>query len=298
MNDRPNHKRKIDAMRLIVVTGLSGSGKSYALKSLEDLGYFCVDNLPPRFLPSFIRACERWMPDVRSVAVTVDIRERAFLRDFPRVYHRLKGKPGLTVEVLFLEASEEALARRFSETRRPHPLAFDRPVLEGIREERHQLEGIRMMADRIIDTTALSVHQLRRFIFMTYGAVEEGGPVLQFISFGYRYGVPFNADLVFDARFLPNPYFEPDLRYRTGLDPDVRRYVLKYEETRIFLKRFIRFLNYLLPCYKAENKHYITVAIGCTGGKHRSVVIVEWLARYWERRDWRVEVEHRDIEKP
>lgn len=287
-----------ESIRLIIVTGLSGSGKSLALKSLEDLGFFCVDNLPPRFLPSFLRACQRWMPEIRDVAVTVDIRERAFLRDFPRIYYRLVDQPEMTVEVIFLEANDEVLARRFNESRRPHPLAFDRPVLEGIKEERKQLETIRNLSHRIIDTSALSVHQLRRFIFMTYGKVENGYPVLQFLSFGYRYGVPFNADLVVDVRFLPNPYFEEHLRHRTGLDPDVRRYVLKYDETRKFLRHLTLFLKFLLPKYREENKHYVTVAVGCTGGKHRSVVVAEWLARYWSRRHWRVDVEHRDLNKP
>jgi|FaiFalFF_MnMetaG_3_1042247.scaffolds.fasta_scaffold02407_4 UPF0042 nucleotide-binding protein len=286
-----------EPIQVVIVTGLSGSGKSCVLKSLEDLGFFCVDNMPPRILPAFLRIIHRWMPEVRRVAVTVDIRERAFLQDFPRVYYALRRRP-IRMEVLFLEADDSVLVRRFNETRRPHPLAFDRPVWEGIRDERLQLQPIRQLADRVIDTGALSVHQLRRFIFQTYGPPPATTPILQLISFGYRHGVPFQADLVWDVRFLPNPHFDPQLRARTGLDPEVRKFVLSSEEARRFLRMVHRMLRFLLPHYQAEAKHYVTIAIGCTGGRHRSVAIVEALAHAWRRRGWRVEVEHRDLDKP
>ena len=292
-----NSTRTQASLHLIIVTGLSGSGKSGVLKSLEDLQYFCIDNLPPRILPTLVRAIQRWLPDVRRIAVTIDVREREFLHDFPRVYHYLKRKP-IHIEVGFLEADEQVLLRRFNETRRPHPLAYDRPIIEGIRAERILLQPIRQLADRIIDTSAITVHQLRRFIFQTYGPPPVDIPILQFISFGYRYGLPFHADLVWDARFLPNPHFEPALRSRTGLDPDVRRYVMSVPEARRFIQLINRTLTFLLPQYRLENKHYVTIAVGCTGGRHRSVAIVESLASYWKRKGWRVEVEHRDMDKP
>lgn len=284
-------------MQLIIVTGLSGSGKSNALKVLEDLGFFCVDNLPPRFIHQFLNTCERWMPEVRRIGVTVDIRERAFLRDFPRCFYQLRERKKWTLEVLFLEASDEALVRRFSETRRPHPLAFSRPVMEGIREEKYQLQPIRSMAHRIIDTSTLSIHQLRRYLSQLYGEKATSGLILQFVSFGYRFGLPFHADIVFDARFLPNPFFEEHLKARTGLDPEVRKYVMSSPLARKFIKRISSMLQFLLPNYIEETKHYLTVAIGCTGGRHRSVALVESLARYWENRYPVVEVEHRDIDK-
>ncbi len=287
----------MEKIKLVVITGLSGSGKSHALKALEDLGYFCVDNLPPRFLPPFIRACKQWLEGISRIGVTVDIRERAFLRDFPRVYHYFKNKKNIDIEVLFLEASEDILLCRFSETRRPHPLAYDKPVLDGIKEEKYRMQTIRQFADEIIDTSALTVHQLRKFIFMKYQQQEEQKPLLLFMSFGYRYGVPFNADIVWDVRFIPNPYFQEELRFLTGLDREVRAFMLKFDITRKTLRYLNRMLRFLLEQYKGEMKHYITVAIGCTGGKHRSVAFVEWLARLWRKKRWRVEVEHRDIQK-
>lgn len=285
------------AGRLIVVTGLSGAGKSHALRALEDLGYFCVDNLPTTLIPTFARLVLQARGEIAKAAVVVDVREKGFLAEFPQVYRRLRTLRGLGPRLLFLEASDRALVRRFSETRRPHPLAPRRSLLEGIREERARLKPIRALADYAIDTSELTVHELRRTLQrLVRGSAPRNRLILTLLSFSYKYGTPSEADLVFDARCLPNPHFVADLRRRTGRAPAVQRYLNRFPLTRQFVRRVAGLLRFLIPRYLDEGKTYLTVAVGCTGGRHRSVAVVEALRRRLaNRRDVRLRVQHRDV---
>jgi UPF0042 nucleotide-binding protein len=280
--------------RVLVITGLSGSGKTHVSRALEDSGWFCVDNLPSALIPSFAELI-RSSPALRRSALVVDIREPNFLRRFPQMFRRLKRR-GLEASLLFLEADERILVRRFSETRRPHPLAVNEPVIEGIREEKEALQPIRKMADFIVDTTQYTVHQLRDYIRERYDVRSEPGTlVVAVMSFGYKYGVPAEADLVFDVRFLPNPNFVPELRPLTGSDARVVRYLRRQKETVDFLRRLRGFLGYVIPRYVREGKTYLTIAIGCTGGRHRSVMMANALARSLKGRGRLVRAYHRDL---
>jgi len=282
------------APRVLVITGLSGSGKTHVSRALEDSGWFCVDNLPSLLISPFGELI-RSSPALRRSALVVDIREPNFLRRFPEVFRRLKRR-GLAVSLIFLEADERVLLRRFSETRRPHPLAVNQPVIESIREEREALRPIRKMADFIVDTTEYTVHQLRDYIRERYDVrAEKGALVVAVMSFGYKYGVPHEADLVFDARFLPNPNFVPALKRLTGAHPSVVRYLRAQEETGAFLRRLRSFLAYVLPRYAREGKSYVTIAVGCTGGRHRSVMIANALGVALKARGRLVRVYHRDV---
>ena len=286
------------AARFIVLTGMSGAGKSQAIRALEDLGYFCVDNLPIALIPTLAELSQRAGSEISRVAIVVDVREGAFLSRFPKVLRALRAKRRLSPALIFLEAADEALVRRFSETRRPHPLAHDRPVLDGIREERQRLEPIRRLADQIIDTTDLTVHELRD-AFMTWsrGPAAAKGLLLTFLSFGFKHGVPLEADLVFDVRFLPNPHFVPELRARTGRDRAVVQYMEEHDSTGEFVAKLQDFLRFVVPHYVGEGKSYLTVAIGCTGGRHRSVMIAETLRRTLaDLAGVRLRVRHRDID--
>ncbi len=281
----------------IVVTGLSGSGKSQAIRALEDLGYFCVDNLPTTLIPTLAALSRRPDTEISKVAVVVDVREGKLLSQFPRIFRQLRATRDLNPALLFLEASDAALVRRFSETRRPHPLAPRRSVIDGIREERKRLEVIRKMADEIIDTSGMTVHELRQ-AFMTLTRVKSRGAwlVVTVLSFGFKHGLPLDADLVFDVRFLPNPHFVARLRPKTGKDRAVIRYLEKFSETREFLDRVAALLVFLLPQYVSEGKSYLTIGIGCTGGRHRSVTIAEALRRRLAAVEGiRLRVRHRDI---
>ncbi len=285
------------ATRFVIVTGLSGAGKSHALRALEDLGFFCVDNLPTRLIPTFANLMRRTGDEIAQAAAVVDVREGALLDEFPAVYRRLRRMPGLHPQLIFLEASDAALVRRFSETRRPHPLAPNRSPLAGIRRERARLRGIRRIADRVVDTSALTVHDLRRRMSALMGEpAGDRGLVLTLLSFGYKHGVPLEADLVLDVRFLPNPHFVASLRHLTGRERRVARFVARSPVTREFVERTLEYLRFLVPRYVAEGKRYLTVAVGCTGGRHRSVVLANALARRLRRvAGVRVRVEHRDI---
>ncbi len=286
-------RRKRGAAQLLVITGLSGSGKTHVSRALEDIGWFCVDNLPTALIPRFADLIRGSASRQRS-ALVVDIREPDFVRRFPQAYRALKGK-GIQASLIFLEADEKALLRRFSETRRPHPLAVNQPVLEGVREERETLRPIRKMADLILDTSGYTVHELRDYIREHYDLRSDATPlVLSVTSFGYKYGVPSEADLVFDARFLPNPNFVPELKRLTGHHPAVVRYMRRHRETGTFLAKLVTFLAYLVPLYIREGKSYLTVGIGCTGGRHRSVMIANALGRALERKGYTVKVRHRD----
>jgi UPF0042 nucleotide-binding protein len=282
--------------RFIVLTGLSGSGKSQAIRALEDLGYFCVDNLPTKLIPTLAALVKR--EGISRVAIVVDIREKSFLAEFPTTFKKLRAIKGLNPALIFLEASHEALVRRFSETRRPHPLAPDKSAAEGIRAERKQMNVIRGMADQIIDTSELTVHQLRQAFAGFSGVTRDEKTTLPvtLVSFGYKYGIPTDADLVFDVRFLPNPHFVQRLRLKTGKDRDVVKFMEQHAVTGQMLDRLTDLLKFLIPQYVTEGKSYLTIGIGCTGGRHRSVMIAEALKKTIDALPGaRVRVQHRDI---
>src|SRR5215218_11407333 len=249
----------------IVLTGLSGSGKAQAIRALEDLGYFCVDNLPTTLIPTLAKLSLRAGGDIEKVAIVVDVREGGFLSSFPKIFRQLRKMPKLNPVLIFLEASHAALVRRFSETRRPHPLAPDRSVTEGIRDERSRLNVIRDMADEIVDTSDMTVHELRQFFMGLSRDRTRARLVITVLSFGFKHGVPVDADLVFDVRCLPNPHFINHLRPLTGRDQAVVRYMRRHPATQEFIDRLTSFLKFVLPQYVQEGKSYLTVAIGCTG---------------------------------
>jgi UPF0042 nucleotide-binding protein len=263
-------------------------------RALEDVGWFCVDNMPSSLIPTFADQVSAH-PELERSALVVDIREPEFLRQFPRVLRELRGK-GIAVSLLYLEADQKVLMRRYSETRRPHPLAVNQPAIEGIREEREALKPIRKMADLVLDTSEYTVHQLRDYIREHYDVRHQAPPiVLSVMSFGYKYGVPSEADLVFDCRFLPNPNFVPSLKALTGGHAAVIRYMKRQPDTDVFLRRLRSFLSYVLPRYVKEGKSYLTVAVGCTGGRHRSVMIANSLGQWLAGRRYPVKVRHRDL---
>jgi UPF0042 nucleotide-binding protein len=273
---------------VVVVTGLSGAGKSQALNALEDLGFFCVDNLPTLLAPQAVALCERG--GMTRVALGIDVRVRAFLGETGHVLEMLEAGGQRDLHVLFLDAADETLLRRFSETRRPHPLSAQESghatnaalaVLDGVVIERERLAPLRARATRIIDTTNTSVHELRRILVTQFGATSQGGSsmVTRILSFGFKYGTPVDADLVLDVRFLDNPYFVPELKHLSGLDEPVARHVLSSPEAQEFLRRTNGLLEYVMPRYEREGKSYLTIAVGCTGGRHRSVTIADRLAR-------------------
>ena len=280
----------------VVVTGMSGAGKSHAIRALEDLGYFCVDNLPSQLIPTFAELASRDDAGLERVAIVVDVREGGFLKQFPKVYRKLKAMPGVEPRLIFLEANRSSLVRRFSETRRPHPLAPDRSVGEGIDEERRKMSRIRSLADLIIDTSNLTVHELRDvFMRMTQHDRPRSEMVVNLVSFGFKHGPPLDADLVFDVRCLPNPHFVDRLRPLTGRDPKVVRFMRRHAATREYLDRLTTFLEFALPQYVQEGKSYLTIAIGCTGGQHRSVMVAEALKKSLAgAKNVRLRVKHRD----
>jgi UPF0042 nucleotide-binding protein len=282
-------------MPFIVLTGLSGSGKSQAIRALEDLGYFCVDNLPTTLIPTLAKLSMHG-GDIDRVAIVVDVREGNFLSSFPKIFKKLRKMRGLNPVLIFLEANSATLVRRFSETRRPHPLAPDRSASEGIRDERARMTTVREMADEIVDTSDMTVHELRHFFMGLSRGRSKAQLVVTVLSFGYKYGVPVDADLVFDVRCLPNPHFVPALRRRTGRDRAVVAFLEKDAPTREFIEKLEDYVQFVLPHYIAEGKSYLTVAIGCTGGRHRSVAIAERLRRSLASAEGaRIRVRHRDI---
>ena len=286
--------------RFVVLTGLSGAGKSQAIRALEDLGYFCVDNLPTMLIPTMASLASRAGSDLEKVAIVVDVREGSFLSEFPRVYRSVRRNRALKPLLIFLEARDATLVRRFSETRRPHPLAHDRPVIEGIQEERRRLKPIRALADEIVDTSTLTVHDLREtFLSMSRGTRHARRMQVTFLSFGFKHGIPLESDLVFDVRFLPNPHFVPRLKPLTGRDLPVVEYMEKFPVTIETLVRLTALLQFLIPHFAAEGKAYLTIAVGCTGGQHRSVYIAEQLRRsVGAVEGTRLHVRHRDANRP
>ena len=283
--------------KFIVLTGLSGSGKSQAIKALEDLGYFCVDNLPVALLPMLAELTLRAGTEIARAAVVVDVREGKMLQEFPKTYKQLQGMRNLHPVLIFLESGERTLVRRFSETRRPHPLAPDRSAIEGIREERKAMQPIRRMADHVIDTTEMTVHELRHtFTGVGSGRAPGAQLVVTILSFGFKHGIPVDSDLLFDVRFLPNPHFVQSLRAHTGRDREVVRFLDRAEGTHEFLKHTRNLLKFLIPQYVNEGKSYLTIGIGCTGGRHRSVAIAEALKKGLSGIPGvRLRVKHRDI---
>ena len=283
--------------RFVVLTGVSGSGKSQAMRALEDLGYFCVDNLPVMLLPTLAELTLRAGSEIARAAVVVDVREGRMLGEFPGIFRKLKAMRGLDPVLIFLDAAEPTLVRRFSETRRPHPLAPDRSALEGIREERRAMATIRRMADHIVDTTEMTVHELRHvFTGVASGRAPGAQLVVTILSFGFKHGIPVDSDLLFDVRFLPNPHFVPELRPHTGRDPEVLEYLDRADATHEFLGHTLNLLKFLVPQYVAEGKSYLTIGIGCTGGRHRSVAVAESLKKGLAGiQGVRVRVKHRDI---
>jgi len=290
---RPDRKRS--ARQLVIVTGLSGSGKGSVLNTFEDLGYYCVDNLPVALISTFSELYEEGRGEIERAALLVDAREGEQIEKLPGIYKKLRND--VPVELVFMEASDETLARRFSETRRPHPLAQGVSVLQGIREERRRMAPIRRMADVVIDTTKFNVHELRQFIIDRFQKSGRRPLVVSVVSFGFRYGIPPEADLVFDVRFLPNPHFVPRLRPFSGKNPRVARYVRSFPQTGEFIRRIRSLLSYLIPHYIQEGKSYLTVAIGCTGGRHRSVVLAEVIRGDLQRKGYSAKVVHRDLDK-
>lgn len=283
-----------NALHIVVITGMSGAGRSSALRVLEDLGYFCVDNLPPQLAPELVSLLTG---ELERVGFGIDVRTGTFLEGAERILDRL-AEEGHETEVVFLDCADEVLLRRFSETRRPHPLAQGADVLGGIRSERERLSALRTRARHVIDTTSTSVHDLRRSLI---DYIARGGSrprmAIRVVSFGFKYGLPVDADLVFDLRFLPNPHFVPELRPRTGREPDVAAYVLESEATQELVADLKRLLTHSLPRYEREGKAYLTIALGCTGGKHRSVALAELLASWLRQEGHDATVAHRDADR-
>lgn len=295
--DTTQEKLRMKQLRVVVITGLSGSGKSTALRALEDIGFFCVDNLPVVLLPRFLAIQSDPDKAIKQVAMVMDLRERGLLEKYPRIFTRLKEK-GYRIEILFFDATDEAILRRFSETRRSHPLAPNGLLMDGIRIEREKLAPLKRMADKVIDTTPCNVHQLKDIVQRYFlGSASGRSLVIHVTSFGYRYGLPADADMVVDVRFLPNPHFVDELRACNGHDFRVRDYVLESEAGRKFAAKLSDMMEYLIPLYEKEGKHRFNIALGCTGGHHRSVVMANHLGSYFADKGYYVNIAHRDIAK-
>lgn len=300
MNTREGVKNSVAEekhFRTIIITGLSGSGKSTALRALEDIGFFCVDNLPVVLLPRFIQIQSRAHKHVTDAAIVMDLREESFITEYRRIFDSLR-KRGYRIEILFLDAGDDALINRFSETRRQHPLATGASVIEGIHKEREKLLELKQMADYVIDTTSYNIHQLKEAVQKIFIGSHEGKRLTVIVSsFGYRFGVPVDADIVLDVRFLRNPYFVKELKEFDGHHPKVREYVLNADDGAMFMSKVKDMLSFLLPLYDREGKVRLHVALGCTGGRHRSVVVANDLAHYFTEEGYTVNLTHRDITK-
>ncbi|WP_090926422.1 RNase adapter RapZ [Salibacterium qingdaonense] len=283
-------------IHVVIITGMSGAGKTVAVQSFEDMGYYCVDNLPPALIPTFVELIENSGGQMNKVALVIDLRGREFFDHLFEAVDNLRLKAHLSTHILFLDAKDEVLVQRFKETRRSHPLAASETPLEGIHQEREILEDLKGRARQIIDTTGLHPKQLRERIIQTFSAPEKDAFSVNVLSFGYKYGLPIDADLVFDVRFLPNPHYIDHLKPKTGLEEEVSSYVLKWTETKEFIEKLLDMLSFMLPQYKREGKSQLIIAIGCTGGKHRSVTLAEYTADYFAE-GYAVHKTHRDIEK-
>jgi UPF0042 nucleotide-binding protein len=281
--------------RFLIITGLSGSGKTVVSHFLEDLGYYCVDNLPAKLIPIFLELWMRKEVEIEKVALVVDIREHGFLTDFPQVWEQIREK--ISPRLIFLDASDETLVKRFSESRRPHPLAHRRPILEGVRLERKRLAPIKKMADEVIDTTNLSISQLKDIFARRFLKKSTQRLRVVIVSFGYKYGIPLDSDLIFDTRFLPNPFYVESIRDKTGRHKSVRDFIMDSPETRTYLAELFRFIDFHMPRFLDEGKSHLVISIGCTGGRHRSVVIAEELRDYLRGQKYGIKIFHRDIFK-
>lgn len=292
MEDSPN------VARLVIITGMSGAGKTIAVQSLEDLGFFCVDNLPPVLIPKFAELIDQSKGRIGKVALVIDLRGREFFTSLSESLRTIKENYTLTYEILFLDATDQALVQRYKESRRRHPLAPDGLPLEGIQLERKLLEELKGMASQVIDTSSLKPAELKERIVSRFTGLGKGSISVNVISFGFKYGVPIDADLIFDVRFLPNPHYVEHLRPNTGQDADVYDYVMKWNETQEFLTKLIDMLQFLIPKYAKEGKSQVVVGIGCTGGKHRSVAIAEYLGKMLGNSETEtVRVSHRDADR-
>lgn len=283
-------------LRVVIITGMSGSGKTTSLRALEDVGFFCVDNLPVALLPEFLEVQSIAAKDISKVALVMDLREKSFLDTYPGIFKRLTRK-GYKIEILFLDAGDDALLHRFSETRRIHPLSQRGSIMDGIRNERKKLSPLKRMAGKIIDTTSLNVHQLKDAVQRLFVDSSTRKMVIHVISFGYRYGLPADADMIMDVRFLPNPHFMEALKHYDGHHAQVRDYVLEGKESRMFIKKLFEMMALLIPLYEKEGKVRFNIALGCTGGRHRSVVMSNELVSYFSQQSYIVTVSHRDIGK-
>ncbi|ASF40372.1 MULTISPECIES: RNase adapter RapZ [Halobacillus] len=282
--------------QLVIITGMSGAGKTVAVQSFEDLGFFCVDNLPPALLPKFLELMKDSTNNIQSVALVMDLRGREFFDSLFDSLDRLGKEDWIHEQILFLDAEDQALVSRYKETRRSHPLAKEGLPLEGIRKEREMLDELRGRAQTLIDTTSLKPKELRERIVESYRQREQQVFSVQMVSFGFKYGVPIDADLMFDVRFLPNPHYVEHMRPLTGLTTEVSSYVFKWSDTQKFLEKLKDLLQFMLPQYKREGKSQLVIAIGCTGGQHRSVALAEYLSEYFSN-DYVTHVTHRDIDK-
>lgn len=291
MTERENDK----SINLLIITGMSGAGKTVAVQSLEDLGYFCVDNLPPVLIPKFAELVKQSAGSVEKVALVVDLRGREFFENLSQVMESLKQIEGLSFQILYLDANDQTLVSRYKETRRRHPLSSNGSPLEGIHAERLLLQEIKGWANQIIDTSQMKPAQLREKIINQYGQLKSTLTV-NLVSFGFKYGAPIDVDLMFDVRFLPNPHYVEELRHKTGCEPEVAEYVLNHHDTKEFLEKLIDFLRFTLPHYQREGKSQLVIGIGCTGGKHRSVAIVQHLGEVFSK-DFTVRISHRDMER-
>jgi UPF0042 nucleotide-binding protein len=279
--------------RFLIITGLSGSGKTVVSRFLEDFGYYCIDNLPSKLIPNLVELWARKESEIEKVALVVDIRETGFSKKFPEVLNTIRKK--ISPRLIFLEASDEALVKRFSESRRPHPLARKRSVMESVQLERKRLAEIKKMADDVIDTTSTNISQIKEHLTRKFFKKKGRKMQIMVVSFGYKYGIPLDSDLVFDTRFLPNPFYIDELRNKTGKSPKVKEFVLKEEETKKFLSKLCSFVDFLIPRFIDEGKSNLTISTGCTGGKHRSVILAEKLKDHLKQKNYDVRIYHRDL---
>ncbi len=288
-------EKKLREDRFLIITGLSGSGKTVFSHFLEDLGFYCVDNLPSKLIPIFVELWERREVELDRVALVVDMRETGFLKEFPKVWGKIRKR--IAAKLIFLEASDDTLIKRFSESRRPHPLSRKKSVIEAVSLERERLKDIRKMADEVIDTTEITINHLKKLLRRSFSKRKSQRMQISVVSFGYKYGIPMDSDLVFDTRFLPNPFYIDEMRDKTGKNQKVKDYVLKAPETKKFLGELYRFIDYMVPNFLDEDKSYLTIACGCTGGKHRSVIIAEALKEYLRKKKYDIRTYHRDMYK-
>jgi len=282
--------------RFVIITGLSGAGKSIAIKCFEDLDFFCVDNIPPQLIPKFSEMCLKSHGKLSKIAFVVDIRGEIFFQELDQSLRELESM-NIHPEILFLEAKDEVIVRRFSETRRKHPLQFSQSILENIHQERKELNELKSKASMIIDTSYLDPRQLNLAIRRYYQKDATTAIQISLISFGYKYGMPIDVDLVFDVRFLPNPYYHNELSKLSGKDDKIKEYLMQFPVTQQFIQRFFSLIDFLIPHYIKEGKNYLSIAIGCTGGRHRSVFLVNQLVQLLKPRDHHIFVRHRDIDK-